>query len=67
MSKQTHSDLWVSRDGSWGYSVMHLFNTSKWTSQQQDWLTRHIEENNEPDVDIVSQIDRNEEPDWEED
>jgi hypothetical protein len=66
MSKQTHHDLWVSRDGSFGFSPIALFNTAEWTNQQHDWFIRHTNEaGNEPEVDVVSQIDRNIEPLWE--
>jgi hypothetical protein len=65
MSKQVHNGLWVARDGSYGYESVALFNTSRWSAIQEEWLDKHLEESgNEPDVDVISQIDRNEEPEW---
>lgn len=65
MAHELRVALWVSEDGSWNKNGILLVNDSEWSEQQCKWFARHLDEyGNEPDIEVVTDIDLNIEPKW---
>jgi hypothetical protein len=66
MAHELRIALWVTEDGTWGKGPILLVDDAAWSEQQRKWLDKHIDEYGEPDIDVVTDIDINIEPEWEE-
>jgi hypothetical protein len=57
--------FWVADDGSWGYGWIATYTKEGWSNDQHRWLERYVDEHDEPDMDVIDDIDKGIEPDWE--